>query len=114
MVRLPRNVTPAQAAYLLVRTRAASQTQETESIEQQHPGAIVSPITMGLFNGSACFVFSDTYPSSTGPQHEESYYMMIGGFTYQIGLDAPLSNWKREQVVLEEWPTHCARCEEGP
>ena len=101
VMRLPRKLTPAQAEYFLRSARAAQEKQTTAQYQSAYPGAEVSPIRMGRFNGTPCYVFDVNYPYGDNRLHDKIYYIMVGAFTYQIQLASPQADWNANRTTLE-------------
>jgi hypothetical protein len=99
--RLPKKLTPAQAAYVLRYARAVQQKQTKTLYERTYPGANVSAIRMGRFNGLPCYVFAASYPYNGGQEYEKTYYLMVGRFAYQIQLSSPQADWSANKGTLE-------------
>jgi len=101
VIRAPRKVTAAQAQYALRLARAAQEKQTTAQYENAYPGAHVSGIRMGHFNGLPCYVFDVSYPYAASWQHEKDYCILVGAFLYQIQLASPQADWNANKKALE-------------
>jgi hypothetical protein len=101
VMRLPKKLTVSQAGYVLRSVRAAQEKQTKAQYESMHPGAKVSAIRVGRFNGTLCYIYEASYPYNGGQQHEKTYYLMVGRFAYQIQLSSPQTDWSANRGRLE-------------